>query len=552
MKPVRFDHKEDSEFRRMGYWTGQIFSDYWDENASRFPDKEALIDSAGSRLTWAQANRQIDRLAMGLAGLGLEKDDRVAIQLPNRVEGFISRVACEKAGVISIALMHVYRHSELTEILGRIEASAVIIPRKYRNFDYYEMIREIMPSLPGLKYIIVVGDQVPEGAISYSDIIQRPMEDEYSPGFLDARRLKSTDVGFLTSTTGTTGLPKIVEWTIAARLWSSKTHTQNWRLSSDDVVCAVAPWPGSPGGTPTYFVAPQVGARIALLYEYTPVGALEFFEKEKVTVPCVVPAQLAAMMQEPLEKYDLSSLRIIRCSGGYLSPALAEEVERRMGCPILSTYGSQDTGSISGTHIEDPPEKRRATVGRPLVGNEIRLVDDQGQEVPRGEVGLLYFRGPQSSSGYYRDPSKTFSEAVDEGGWACPGDLAKIDDEGYIVIAGRKKDIIIRGGQNIYPGEIESLLIAHPKVSNAAVVAMPDPVMGEKACAFVIPAGHSDPPGFSEILDYLKTKKLAMYKLPERLEVVESFPLAGDSKINKAALRQMVADKLLEEGKTRQ
>lgn len=549
MKPVRFIEKEAEEFRQNGYWTDEVFTDYWDQSAQKFPEKEALIDSKGNRLTWSQANRQIDHLAQALIDLGLEKDDRIAIQLPNRVEGFIARAACEKAGIVSIALMHVYRQSELTEIMGRIEASAVIIPWRYRNFDYYAMVREISPALPGLKHVIVVGDEVPEGSISFSEMVKLPLEEKYSKEYLGSRRLKATDVGFLTSTTGTTGLPKIVEWTIAARLWSSKTHAQNWRLTDQDVVCAVAPWPGSPGGTPTYFVSPLVGAKIALLHEYTPVGALEFFEKEKVTVPCVVPAQLAAMVQEPLEKYDLSSLRIIRCSGGYLSPTLAEEVERKMGCPILSTYGSQDTGSISGTSIEDPPGKRRSTVGRPLIGNELKLVDDQGRAVPRGEVGLLYFRGPQSSSGYYRDPEKTFTEAVDQEGWACPGDLAKIDDDGYIVIAGRKKDIIIRGGQNIYPGEIESLLIAHPKVSNAAVVAMPDTVMGERACAFVIPASPSNPLTFEEMVSFLKTKKLAMYKLPERLEVVDSFPLAGDSKINKVALRQAAAQKLKEEGK---
>lgn len=549
MKPIRHIEKEIEEFYSKGYWTDEVFTDYWEQNARKYPEKEALIDSIGNRLTWSQANLRIDRLALSLMELGLEKDDRIAIQLPNRVEGFLARAACEKAGIISIALMHVYRQSELTEIMGRIEASAVIIPWKYRNFDYFEMIKEIRPNLPRLKHIIVVGDEVPAGALSYSDLIRKPLEDKYSREYLNSRRLKATEVGFLTSTTGTTGLPKIVEWTIAARLWSSKTHAHNWRLTDQDVVCAVAPWPGSPGGTPTYFVAPLPGAKIALLHEYTPVVALEFFEKEKVTVPCVVPAQLAAMVQEPLEKYDLSSLRIIRCSGGYLSPTLAEEVERKMGCPILSTYGSQDTGSISGTSIEDLPEKRRTTVGRPLIGNQIKLVDDQDQEVSRGEVGQLYFRGPQSSSGYYRDPDKTFTEAVDPEGWATPGDLAKIDDEGYIVIAGRKKDIIIRGGQNIYPGEIESLLIGHPKVSDAAVVAMPDPVMGEKACAFIIPASPSDPITFEEMSGYLKTKKLAMYKLPERLEVVEGFPLAGDSKINKVALRQMVARKLEEEGK---
>ena len=236
---------------------------------------------------------------------------------------------------------------ELTEILGRNEAKAVVIPWKYRNIDYYEMIKEIAPQLPSLKHIIVVGDDVPEGAVSLSKIMQSSLEDKYPKDILEQRKMNAFEVCFLNSTTGTTGIPKIVEWTVAARLWSAKTHVRNWQLNSDDILCAIAPWPGAPGGTPTYFCAPQVGAKVVLLYEYTPKAALEIIQKEKVTVPCLVPAQLGAMMQEPVESYDLSSLRFIRCSGGYLSPPLAEEVTRRMKCPILITYGSQDTGSIS-------------------------------------------------------------------------------------------------------------------------------------------------------------------------------------------------------------
>lgn len=549
MRPVRYNEEEVKKYTEKGWWSSTLFSDYWDQNAEKWPDREALVDTLGRRLTFAQVKEQVERIALGFIELGLEKDDRIGIQLPNCVEGFLCRLACEKAGIINIALMQVYRHVELAEILGRIEAKAVVIPWRYRNFDYYQMIKEIAPKLPNLKHIIVTGDKVPEDAVSLSEIMQNPLEKKYPEDTLLKRKMNAFDVCFLNSTTGTTGLPKIVEWTVAARLWSAKTHVRNWQLSADDILCAIAPWPGAPGGTPTYFCAPQVGAKVVLLYEYTPKAALEIIEKEKVTVPCLVPAQLGAMMQEPVENYDLSSLRFIRCSGGYLSPPLAEEASRRMKCPILITYGSQDTGSISGTAIGDPEEKKLSTVGKPLPGNEIKLVDDSGAEVPYGEIGQLYFRGPQSSGGYYRDPEKTFSEAVDSEGWATPGDLVKFDEDGYLVITGRKKDIIIRGGQNIYPGEIENFLIAHPKIADAAVVAMPDQIMGEKACAFVIPAAGSEPITFDEMVDYLKGKKLAMYKLPERLEVVDSFPLAGGSKINKVELRNMIVQKLKAEGK---
>lgn len=549
MRPIRYDEAEVKKYTGKGWWTEDLVSDYWDRNAEKYPDREALVDTLGRRLTFAEVKEYVKRIALGLIDLGMNKDDRIAIQLPNCVEGFLTRLACEKAGVISIALMQVYRHVELTEILGRIEAKAVVIPWKYRNFDYYEMVKEIAPKLPSLKHIIVVGDHVPEGAVPLSKIMQSSLEDKYPEDILEQRKMNAFEVCFLNSTTGTTGIPKIVEWTVAARLWSARTHVRNWQLNSDDILCAIAPWPGAPGGTPTYFCAPQVGAKVVLLYEYTPKAALEIIQKEKVTVPCLVPAQLGAMMQEPVESYDLSSLRFIRCSGGYLSPPLAEEVTRRMKCPILITYGSQDTGSISGTAMDDPAEKKLYTVGKPLIGNEIKLVDDDGAEVPYGEIGQLYFRGPQSSGGYYRDPEKTFTEAVDSEGWATPGDLVKFDEDGYLVITGRKKDIIIRGGQNIYPGEIENFLIAHPKIADAAVVAMPDQIMGEKACAFVIPVAGSEAITFEEMVEYLKSKKLAMYKLPERLEIVDAFPLAGGSKINKVELRRMITEKLKDEGK---
>lgn len=549
MKPVRYSEEQVEDYRAKGYWTDEVFADFWERNAREYPDKEALLDSKGSRLTWAQAKEQTDRVALKFIEWGIPQDARVVIQLPNCVEGFVARVACEKAGVISMTLMHTLRHKELLEIIGLIEATTIVIPYIYKNFNYYEMIKEIQESLPLLKNIIVIGSDVPEGALPFENIVNEPLEEKYPLDLLVSRRLNPTHVGFLTTTTGTTGVPKVVEQTMAARLWSTKSHVKNWRLGPDDVVCAVAPAAGAAGGTPTYFCAPQVAAKIALLYEYTAQKALEFFEQEKVTIPCVVPAQLAQMIQELPKSHNLKSIRAVRCSGGYLSPTLAEEVERLLAGPILSTYGSQDTGSISGISANDSAEKRRSTVGRPLPGNEIKLVDDDGNRVPQGEVGQLYFRGPQNSSGYYRDPEKTFSEAYDAEGWASPGDLVKIDDDGFIMIAGRKKDIIIRGGQNIYPGEIENALMSHPKVSNVAVVAMPDRIMGEKACVFVIPAERQDPLTFEEMVDYLKTKKLANYKLPERLEIVEKFPLASESKINKKGLREIIAGKLKQEGK---
>ncbi len=551
MKTVRFDEKLAEKYIKEGYWTQETLYDYWEKNAKERPDKEALVDSTGKRLTWAEAKQKIDRIALALAKeLGLKKDDTLLIQLPNCVEQFLVRVACEKAGVIALTEMITFRHAEVKWLAGQTEAAGAVVLKVYRDFDFYQMVKEVQSELPHLKHIIVAGDDVPEDAVSLNKIMEHPYEKEYPIAELGDRRIDAIrEVGFLATTTGTTGLPKIIEQTMAARaIRASKPHIENWQLNADDIIVAIAPTAGAPGGTPTYFCAPMAGAKSALLYEWTPENALEFMEKERATVIAVVPTHLARMLQLPVEKYDLSSMRFIRTSGGPLAPALADEAEERFGCPVLSTYGTQDTGSVSGMPITASKEIRRLTVGKPPAGNETKILDESGKEVKQGEVGLLYFRSPSAPAGYYRDLEKTMSEAFDAEGWACPGDLVVQDEDGYLRIVGRQKDIIIRGGQNIYPGEIEGFLTTHPKVNAAAVVAMPDKIMGEKACAFVVPK-KGEQFTFDEMVEYLKSKKIAMYKLPERLEILDALPVVSESKVDKKLMRQWVADKLKAEGK---
>jgi acyl-coenzyme A synthetase/AMP-(fatty) acid ligase len=413
------------------------------------------------------------------------------------------------------------------------------------------MVKEIQTDLPHLKHIIVMGEDVPQGCVSLKEIMEHPYEQEYDPGELETRKLDAIkEVGFLVTTTGTTGLPKLIEHRIAAReIWTAKAHIRNWELGPDDCVFAIAPIAGAAGGTPAYVTAPVAGAKVALEYLYREEETLAFMEKERVTVIALVPTQLARLLELPVNKYDLSSLRIIKTAGGYLPPPLAKEAEEKFGCPILGTYGTQDTGSISGVPITASEEQRYTTVGRLHPGIEIKILDDDGKEVVPGEVGTLWFKGPGNAIGYYRDLEKTMSEAFDKDGFATPGDLVMLTEDRYLKIMGRKKDIIIRGGQNIYPREIEDYLLAHPKVTNAAIVPMPDSVMGERACAFVT-VKEGGRFTFKEMVDYLKGKKIAMFKLPERLEVVDSLPLVGESgKIDKKAMAKIIADKLKAEGK---
>jgi len=495
--------------------------------------------------------QQINRLALALVKeLKLNRDDRLMTQLPNIAEHVLVRLACEKAGLLSIPEMPTFRHSELKWIGGQTEAVGLVIPRVYRNFDYCQMAQELKTELPHLKHIIVAGDEVPEGCVPLKELMEYPYEEKYDLRELESRKLDPIhEVGFLLTTTGTTGMPKIIEHRIAAReIWTAKAHIRNWELGPKDVVLAIAPIAGAAGGTPAYVTAPVAGAKIALEHEYETEEVLQFIEKEKVTVLALVPTQLARLVQLPLEKYDLSSLRFIKSAGGYLPPSLAQEAEEKFGCPILGTFGSQDTGSVSGVPLSATREERYTTVGRIHPGIEVKVVDDEGHEVKPGEVGTLYFRGPGNSIGYYRDLEKTLTEAYDKEGWASTGDLVTLTEDGWLKIVGRKKDIIIRGGQNIYPREIEDYLVAHPKVTEAAVVPMPDPEMGERACAFVT-LKEGETFTFEEMVEYLKSKKIAMFKIPERLEVLETMPLAGAAKIDKKVLKQMIIEKLKAEGK---
>jgi non-ribosomal peptide synthetase component E (peptide arylation enzyme) len=552
MKPVRYDHEEVDRYLKQGYWDKTILSDHWERNARQWPDKDALVDSTGSRLTWKEAVQRIDRIAYALISeLQLKKDDMLMVQLPNCVEQILVRLACQKAGVIAIPEMTTFRQTELMDIATRTEAVGIVIPKVYRRFDHYVMAKDLQKDLPNLKRIIVVGNDVPKDAISLQKIMDHPYEQERDPIELIARKVDAIqEVGFLVTTTGTTGLPKLIEHRIAARdIWTAKAHIRNWQLGPDDCVLAIAPLAGAAGGTPTYVTAPVAGAKIALEYQSSGEETLAFMEKERVTLIALVPTQLARLLELPVGKYDLSSLRIIKTAGGYLPPPLAKQAEATFGCPILGTYGTQDTGSISGVPITATEEQRYTTVGRLHPGIEIKILDDSGKQVEEGAVGTLWFKGPGNSIGYFKDIEKTMTEAFDKDGFATPGDLVTLADDGFLKIMGRKKNIIIRGGQNIYPREIEDYLLTHPKVTNVAVVPMPDPKMGERACAFVT-LKEGEKFTFEDMIDFLKTKKIAPFKLPERLEVLSALPLVGESgKVDNKAMVKMITDKLKQEGK---
>jgi non-ribosomal peptide synthetase component E (peptide arylation enzyme) len=534
------------EYLDQGYWESVTHTELWDRNAIRYPDKEALLDST-SRLTWLEAKQQMDNMAVALLGLGIGRDDVVAIQLYNCVELFTVRLACLKSGAIFAILGPTLRHTEVEQLLSQLGAVAIVIPHRFRNFDYFQMVQEIRPGLPRLRYVLVIGDDVPEGAISVREMAARQVRDEKTLQRLEGSKRGIDEVGFVTCTSGTTGLPKCPENTIAGPLHAARVYIERYQLTQEDVFAGIAPVIGGAGNLMCFNCAPLLGAKVALLERFTPEDAFRFIERERVTCAGMVPAQMARMIQdEALGKYDLSSLRLIKSATSLLPYQLGVEVEDKLGCRIVQGYGTIDCGNISASSYDDPRGVRLGTVGRPLDGVECRVLDESGREVPLGEVGELVVRGPTCTGGYFGSPETT--RQVWQDGWYHTGDLGKLDERANITLVGRKKDIIIRGGQNIYPKEIEDLLTRHPKVRDAAVVAMPDPEMGQRSCAYVtLQVGERL--GFEEMVSFLKEAKIASYKLPERLEVVAELPLVADQKIDKRRLAQDIETKLRAEGR---
>jgi len=545
MKPARFTEGMITEYVKEGYWDTSVISDFWDRNAILHPDEEAIVEG-NAKLTWYQAKQQIDRIALSLLELGIKRDEKIAVQLYNCAELFTFRLACEKAGIIAVTLLHNFRHAEVLSILRHTGAIGIVIPLEFRKFDHFKMIQEIRTDLPSLKYIFVIGDDVPEGAISVKEMAERPLEEKYPPDYLQKTKFSPFETFQIATTTGTTGMPKCVEFTSCVRQSTGRVIAKRLKMTREDVVGAFAPVIAGGCFNEAYRAAPMVGAKIVLAKYFTPEEIIPLIEKEKVTIIASVSTILIRILDYPeFEKYDLSSIRIVKHGGAPLPYDQGLEVWKKFNRPVLPAYGGLDVGTISSSFTHHPKEILLNTVGKPLDGVEIKLVDESNQEVPIGAIGEVAVRGPHCQPGYYGDPQATREAWQD--GWFHTGDLGSFDTEGRLTIRGRCKDIIIRGGQNIYPLEIENMLLRHPKVFKAAVIGMPDLEMVEKVCAYVVPKSGEEF-SFSEMVQFMKDQSIALFKIPERLELVNDLPLSGGIKVDKKLLMQDLKTRLKREG----
>jgi non-ribosomal peptide synthetase component E (peptide arylation enzyme) len=546
-KVNRYTKEIVDQYVMAGYWTSELTVDFWDRNASLYPHQEAIVDSR-KRLTWLQAKQQIDRLALGLLNLGVKRDEVLLIQLYNSVELNLVRLACEKAGILLAIIPYTFRQAELESVLKQVEVKGVFIPYEFRGFNYFEMVEEIRPRVQALNYIFVIGDKIPDRAIS----VQKMMDQEAKPPpdrSLDQYKFSPFEFEEIMTTSGTTGVPKCVEWTGCARLAQARQYIQKLNLTHHDAIAAFSPSTGAATECLVYRCPPQVAAKTVMMERFHPEGACQLIERERITVAGIVPTMIVRLLEYPgLQDHDLSSLRILVSTASLLPYQVAKEAEERLGCTICQGYGSIDSGAVTMCGIDEPQEVRWQTVGRPFPGGEVKLLNEEGTEVPPGEVGLVTVAGPTCVGGYYNNPKAT-KEAW-TGGRFKMGDLGVLDPEGRLKILGRQSDIIIRGGQNIYPKEVEDQLVQHPKIAEVAILRMPDRQMGEKACAYLV-LKPQQKFTFEEMVSFLKEKRIAPFKIPERLEIVQSLPLVpGGNKVDKHRLEQEIAQKLKTEGST--
>ncbi len=554
MKATRYTQMMVEYYNSKGLWTPETWPDTYEKNARIYPDKEAFVSFDNSKrmaMTWAEFNQAINRLALGFLELGLKSDDRVLCQLPSRVENALIRVSLEKAGLI-----HCYSpintwEAENDHFLSSLEAAAVVTVPVYHKRKHYELFQQLRDSgrHPYLKHIFLVGDDLPEGALSISQMIQTPIEERYPADYLADKTISAYDVSQVMTTTGSTGMPKMVEMTTNANRVHGKVYLEKWQVTNKDICFTTGfLWSG-----PTIcgiFVVPQVGGKLIMMETFDAAEALQIIEKERPTYITCFPPQIIDLVNHPdFDKTDKSSLRFFHTAGAPFPIGLVRECEEKFNIPYMNGFGAVDSSMVFTCEIDTPKEIRLNYIGKPSKWDEYKVIKSDGNLAKTGEVGVLYWKGAGGTGGYYQNPELTKKVWGELGmdGWYNTEDAAWIDEDGNVCLVGRVRDMILRGGQNIYPSEIEDSLSNHPKVVGVQVVPMPDTRLGEKTCAFVIPK-QGEEFTFEEMIACLDGEKMARYKHPERLEIVDSFNMVGE-KINKRALSLRICRQLVAEGK---
>ncbi|WP_280664737.1 MULTISPECIES: (2,3-dihydroxybenzoyl)adenylate synthase [unclassified Kitasatospora] len=497
------------------------------------PDQPALV-AAGRVTSYAELDRSADALAGRLAALGIRAGDRFIVQLPNSAEFIVLIFALFRLGVIPVLALSAHRRSEIDHLCKMTGAVAYAAPRRHAGFEFHSLGEAVREGNPGLRHLLIADDLIT------ADLGTAHLSTAGRPGRPDRPGPRPTDVALLLLSGGTTGAPKLIPRTHRDYLYNIRESAAVCGLDEHSVYLTALPAAhnfalGCPGVLGTL----AVGGTVVLASDAAPDQAFELIERERVTVAALTPPLLALWLAEAAwSDADLSSLRLLQVGGARLHRSQAARVGPELGCRLQQVFGMAE-GLLCFTRADDPEEIVLSTQGRPLSpADELRVVDADDREVAPGEVGQLLVRGPYTVRGYYRAPEYN-ATAFTADGYYRTGDLVRITPTGHLVVEGRVKDVVNRGGEKVPAAEVEEHLAAHPLVAQAALVGMPDGLLGERTCAYVVPAGR--PPALDELTAFLRGLGLAAYKLPDRLEILDALPRTGAGKVDKRDLTARIA-----------
>jgi cyclohexanecarboxylate-CoA ligase len=527
--------------KHLGFWPERVLTDYFDEALRRKPRALAVAAYRSDTkketvLTYEGLHRLVRQIAIKFTSLGITRGDVVSFQLPNWWEFIAVHLACIRIGAISNPLMPIFRARELEFMLGRAESKLFIVPRTFRKFDHEALARKLLRSLPKLEHILVIdGDS--------EDAFETAFRIEPAGDGNTATLLRPNDIVKIMFTSGTTGEPKGVMHTSNTLLAGVGETGKRFALHAADVLFMPSPFAHSIGFLYGIMMSIMLGVPLVTMDVWDPEKAVDLIERYRISFILASTPFLSDLVNIPfLQKRNISSLRLFMTAGAPIPPLLVEQARNILNSNIVMGYGMTEI-TMATTTLPAMPGPGYGTDGIALPYAEVRVVDKDRKEVPRGTEGKLEYRGSTMFVGYFRRPDLY---DVDKDGWFDTGDLAKMNEQGYISIVGRDKDIIIRGGENVPVVEVEKLIFEMPQVREVAVVAMPDPRLGEKGCAFVT-LNPDCQLTMEDMTAFLETKHLAKQYLPERLEIINEIPKTPSGKVQKYLLREM-ARNLVAEG----